>query len=317
MRILAPARPYDRLVPASATTSPDDADEPDDDASPDGHARPPRQGIQSVEIAMTVLVALEDGAGPMSLTQVAAGSGMQPSKVHRYLVSLGRMGLVAQSPTSGRYDLGPSLRRLGAEAMRRMDEVGLVSERLPALRDSTGHSVNLSVWGDHGPVVVRWQYGSYALPITVRIGATLPMLVSSVGRVFLAHLPETLTAPVLHEQDAAAGQHALADKDIRAIKQEVLRTGVAITSGGIIPGVTSIAAPVMTNGESLPLVVSVALPARNATPEVLALVSKELLTTTRAISDELGFHAQDPCLDPGSAGPQAAVGTTKPHRHHT
>jgi hypothetical protein len=64
------------------------------DAEPVAYAR---QGIQSVENAMTVLLALERGAGPMTLTQVAEGCGMQASKVHRYLVSLGRVGLVSQS----------------------------------------------------------------------------------------------------------------------------------------------------------------------------------------------------------------------------
>src|ERR1700704_4775305 len=127
-----------------------------------------RQGIQSVEIAMTVLEALERGAGPMTLTQVAEGCGMQASKVHRYLVSLGRAGLVSQSPRSGRYDLGPSMRRLGAEALRRMDEVGLASEYLPGLRDRTGHAVGLFVWGEHGPVLVRAEHGSDVLPMIVR-----------------------------------------------------------------------------------------------------------------------------------------------------
>lgn len=86
-----------------------------------------RQGIQSVENAKAVLLALESGAGPLTLTQVAEGAGMQPNKAHRYLVSLGRVGLVSQSPQSGRYDLGPAMRRLGAEALRRMDEVGVAS----------------------------------------------------------------------------------------------------------------------------------------------------------------------------------------------
>ncbi|MGY2061807.1 helix-turn-helix domain-containing protein, partial [Nocardia gipuzkoensis] len=110
-----------------------------------------------MEIAMTVLQALEGIAGPASLTQLAGLSGMQPSKIHRYLVSLSRIGLISQSPTSGLYDFGPSMRRLGAEALRRMDEVGLASEYLPGLRDRTRHAVNLAVWGDHGPIIVRWD----------------------------------------------------------------------------------------------------------------------------------------------------------------
>lgn len=249
-----------------------------------------RQGIQSVELAMTVLRALEEGRGPMSLTQLAAASGMGASKAHRYLVSLGRVGLVTQSRSSGLYDMGPSLRRLGMEALRRMDEVSLASEHLPGLRDRTRHAVNLAVWGEHGPVIVRWDYGSYALPITVRVGATLPMLSSSVGRVYLAHLPETLTGPVLRGE-RESGTHAdVPDAEIARIKETVLRDGVALTSGGVIPGVTSAAAPVFTAG-SLPLVVAIALPAREATDEVLAAVTAELRSTTTAMSAELGHSA--------------------------
>lgn len=260
--------------------------DPDDD-----DATPARQGIQSVEIAMTVLLALEGSAGPMSLTQIATASGMQPSKVHRYLVSLGRAGLVSQSKSSGLYDFGPAMRRLGAEALRRMDETGLASEYLPELRDRTGHAVNLAVWGDHGPVVVRWDYGSYALPITVRVGATLPMLSSSVGRVYLTHLPDTLTRPVIEAQGATAVGPSLSQRDLARIRADVVRDGVAVTSGGVIPGVASVAAPVFTTGESLPLAVAIALPDRHATPEVLRDVTAALLETTKAMSAALG-HPQ-------------------------
>ena len=52
-----------------------------DDADPGDNGDPgdARQGIQSVENAMTVLLALEQGLGPMSLTQIAAASAMAPS----------------------------------------------------------------------------------------------------------------------------------------------------------------------------------------------------------------------------------------------
>lgn len=265
---------YSRLVIA--------ADEPD-----------ARQGIQSVEIGMTVLRALEQGRGPMSLTQLATASDMSPSKAHRYLVSLGRIGLVSRSASSGLYDLGPALRRLGIEALRRMDEVGLASEFLPGLRDRTRHAVNLAAWGDNGPVVVRWDYGSYALPINVRVGATLPMVSSSVGRVYLAYLPETLTDPVVRDE-LVSGQTALPEAELARIRAEVRRTGIAVTSGGVIPGVTAIAAPVFAAGGHLPLVVGVAMPARHATANVIAEVSRELLRTTALMSAELGHATNRP-----------------------
>jgi DNA-binding IclR family transcriptional regulator len=247
-----------------------------------------RRGIQSVEIAMTVLLALERGAGPMSLSQVAAYSNMQPSKVHRYLVSLGRAGLVTQSPTSGLYDLGPSMRRLGAEALRRMDEVSLASEYLPGLRDRTRHAVNLAVWGDHGPVIVRWDYGAYPLPITVRVGATMPLLASAVGQVFLAYLPDALTAPVLAAQHPPDDPSPLTGEEIEQAKAAVRREGIAFTSGGLIPGLASVAAPVFTTVASLPLAVAIALPKQLATDDALRELTAELLATTKAMSAELG-----------------------------
>jgi DNA-binding IclR family transcriptional regulator len=252
-------------------------------------ARDPRQGIQSVEVAMAVLLALEQGAGPMSLSQVAALSNMQPSKVHRYLVSLGRAGLVSQSPASGLYDLGPSMRRLGAEALRRMDEVSLASEYLPGLRDRTRHAVNLAVWGDNGPVIVRWDYGAYALPITVRVGATMPLLASAVGQVFLAYLPDTLTDPVLKAQNPPGEPGAPTEEQIEQAKAAVRRAGLASTSGGLIPGLASVAAPVFTTAASLPLAVAIALPKQQATPDVMRELSAELLATTKAISAEVGY----------------------------
>src|SRR3954447_7771486 len=226
-----------------------------------------RQGIQSVELAMTLLQALEEGLGPMSLTQIAAAADMSPSKAHRYLVSLGRGGLVRQSHPSGLSHMGPAMRRLGIESLRRMDEVGLASEHLPGLRDRTTHAVNLAVWGDNGPVVVRWDYGAYALPITVRVGATMPMVASSVGRVFLAHLPMAQTEPVLRAELESGRRADLPIGEIARIRAEVLRDGYALTSGGVIPGVTSVAAPVFTAAGPLPLVVALAMPARATAAE--------------------------------------------------
>lgn len=167
-----------------------------------------------------------------------------------------------------------------------MDEVGLVSEHLPVLRDLTGYSVNLAVWGDHGPVVVRWDYGTHVLPVTVRIGATMQLLSSSLGRVYLAFLPDSLTDPVVLEQDAD-----VSPAERQRIKDEVRRAGVAVVSGSVVTGVVSVAAPVFTTAEALPLAVSIALPARQATAAELERVTAALLDATRAMSAELGWTA--------------------------
>ena len=248
-----------------------------------------RQGIQSVELAMTVLQALERGLGPMTLTQIATAAGMGASKAHRYLVSLCRIGLVAQEHRSGQYDLGPGMRRLGIEALRRVDEAGVAADYMPGLRDRTSHAVNLAAWGDAGPVIIRWISGGHALPITLRVGSTMPLLTSSLGQVYLAYLPGSMTIPVLEEQLTQKGQAKPSTAELETIRTNVRARGAAVTSHGVIAGVASIAAPIFPGTESIPLALAMVFPVRTTEDQkLMSELEAELLRTTAEISEELG-----------------------------
>lgn len=250
-----------------------------------------RQGIQSVEIAMRVLQALADGGSPMGLSAIAQASGTQPSKAHRYLVSLGRAGLTRQVPSTGLYDFGPAMRQLGAEALRRTNEVAIASHHADRLRDETAHSINVGVWAEAGPIIVYWAYGAHPLPITVRVGATLPLLSSSIGNVFLAELPGVVTDPIVAQALANQQGQRWSTSRIAKLKTEVHRRGYAISLGGVIPGVVSVAAPVVTTTDPMPLAVSLVLPDRLATDDAVAHLSTRVIDAARTISTELGHTA--------------------------
>lgn len=247
-----------------------------------------QQGVQSVEIGMRVLAALEQGGGPMPLSKIAADSGLQSSKTHRYLVSLVRTGLVSQEVGTGLYNLGPAARRLGVEALRRVDEVGTASQHACALRDRTGHTVYLAVWTDAGPSLVRQDHGWHPLPILIRVGSILPIVDSSLGRVFLAYLPEPLTRPLLHAQQRRKETSELRPERLADLLAEVRRTGLAAVRGSVIAGLNVMSAPVFGPGGSLELVIGLAMPARIDADQDVRRVGDELLATARAISAELG-----------------------------
>ena len=246
-----------------------------------------RQGIQSVEIAMQVLMVLEARGGPMSLSAISHSLGSRPSKVHRYLVSFGRVGLTTQDSKSGLYDFGPAMRRLGAEALRRTNEVSTASAFAVDLRDRTGHSVNVAVWGDRGPVVVNWAYGTRPLGLTVRIGATLPLLASSIGHVFLAFLPESLTAEPL-ELELSGTESTWTRAAVRRLQATVKRQGYALTHGGVIPGIASVAAPIFAVNDPMPLAISIVLPEADGSTAHLAELTEILQTAVMDASRELG-----------------------------
>ncbi|MBS0553285.1 MAG: helix-turn-helix domain-containing protein, partial [Proteobacteria bacterium] len=76
-----------------------------------------KHGVQSLEVGMSILKAMATGRRSMMLKDIAAAAGMPPSKVHRYLVSLIRSGLVEQDRLTSRYDLGPFALNLGLVAL--------------------------------------------------------------------------------------------------------------------------------------------------------------------------------------------------------
>lgn len=55
-----------------------------------------RRGIQSVEVGIPLLKALQEAQGPLTLTVLSEMARMPASKAHRYLASYARAGLVRQ-----------------------------------------------------------------------------------------------------------------------------------------------------------------------------------------------------------------------------
>ncbi|MBT2512475.1 IclR family transcriptional regulator C-terminal domain-containing protein [Arthrobacter sp. ISL-30] len=67
----------------------------------------------------------------------------------------------------------------------------------------------------------------------------------------------------------------------------------AIGGGDHDPGVSSVAAPVFSSVDSLPLTISVVFPTEVVHEDELSLVTTQLLRVTRTISGELGISVDD------------------------
>jgi DNA-binding IclR family transcriptional regulator len=202
---------------------------------------PGRQGVASVETGLGLVRALAAHPGPVALKQLAAAARLAPAKAHRYLVSLGRAGLVEQEGAGGRYRLGPLALEIGLAALRGLDAVRAGAEALAALQDAVDETVLLAVWGNRGPVVVRWAESSRPVTTNVRAGFVMPLTNSSTGRVFAAFLPEAVTAPLLA---AEFRRRPAARAGWQRLMAETRRRGLARVDGDLSPGAAALSAPV-------------------------------------------------------------------------
>jgi len=206
-----------------------------------------KNGVQSLEIGMGILRALSGGHRAMMLKDIAAAAGMPASKVHRYLVSLVRSGLVEQDALSSRYDLGPFALTLGLVAVDRLDRVKLGLAAIDALRDEINQTTALAVWSEQGPVIIRSVRPNRPITVNVVTGTALHLLTSASGRVFAAYLPLAQTQQLIARELAGRQLPAelTTEQSVQAMLAQVRQDCVStVTDYHLVPGVAAAAAPV-------------------------------------------------------------------------
>lgn len=207
-----------------------------------------KHGVQSLEVGMGILKAMVFGKRSMMLKDIAAAADMPPSKAHRYLVSLIRSGLVEQDPLTSRYNLGPFALNIGLVAIDRLDRIRLGLAAISELRDEINETTALAVWGDNGPVIVRWERPRRPITVNVVTGTTLGVLSSAAGRVFAAWLPNATRAIVRREVEQRKNlpPGVTTVDDAEALLAGVRERGIAVITGGeyLFRGVEAAAAPV-------------------------------------------------------------------------
>jgi DNA-binding IclR family transcriptional regulator len=248
------------------------------------------KGIRSIETGFRVLRALEVAPHALTLTEVAEASGLSMSSARFYLISLIRAGAVTQTSSGGRYRLGPAALRMGLAALSQNDVLQMARDRLEALRDATGETVFLSVWGEFGPVVVNRVDGNKMAPLGIRVGSHPTLLGSATGKAFVAFMPEAETRPLLKKQPLQRGRRgrpALVGTRLEDVVAEVRRSGMAFSSPGFLPGVQAIAAPVF-GMEGVQCVITIMGHEGEFDARDEGLPAKRLLEMTRSVSRDAG-----------------------------
>jgi DNA-binding IclR family transcriptional regulator len=216
----------------------------------------PRHGNRSIVVAVSLLRVIASIGRPATLSEIASAAGMSAPRAHRYLLGLANTRLVEHSAISGHYDLGSEIVELGVAALGKVDAVRFASEALVPLSDETGLASLITVWGTNGPTVIRCEQAQLVSAVRVREGRNLSVLHSAAGRVFLAHLPETITGPFV-ERELAASKGRTGVKSIESIQSEVRKRGLGRGLGEETPNIAALSAPIFAANGRLALCIGV------------------------------------------------------------
>jgi DNA-binding IclR family transcriptional regulator len=249
--------------------------------------------IRALDTGLGLLRVVAQLRRASTLSEIAAASGMTPSRVHRYIVSLVRCGFVTQDPESGRYDLGNALLQLGAIAMSRLDVIRLGSEALVRLSELTGLDSLLATWGTNGPTVIKWEHGLRGYAVKVTEGRNLPLMLSATGRVFLTFLPEPETKEILKRElvllkAVRSGDRLVKMDHIRSMQQEIREHGMARALSDFSPSIAALSAPVFDQNGRLSIALTILGVAGSFSTEYDGAPARQLRKVSQELSARLG-----------------------------
>ncbi|MBP1848366.1 DNA-binding IclR family transcriptional regulator [Rhizobium petrolearium] len=261
----------------------------------DTSERPAQLGIQSVEIAGTILDVLIRAEGPMKLAELAASLKMPSAKVHRYLVSLIRTGLVKQLKDSSKYDLGPVAFQLGIKGFARFEPLQLAETILTELVEQVGETSALAVWTDKGPTMVRVMEARHDFATSVAPTHHCPMTFSATGLVFSSFDdPGRTEGPIEREleQNRASGR-VNAPKERAALAELIRETrsrGFACIADGGGDGFGAVSVPIFDPTGRLLMALTVFGRTRRVDSGPDSALARIVVASGKRLSEAFGFR---------------------------
>ena len=256
------------------------------DGSPESSRVP---GIQSVDRAASILELL-GRTGSAGVSEVALELDVHKSTAFRLLGALEARGLVEQSVSRGKYQLGIGVLRLANAVYHRLSVVPQARPSLERLADAQGETVNLAVQRSGWAVNLDQAMGPSPLASHDWIGNLTPLHATASGKVFLAALSvggadgpgRARTAAALHRRDrwwTATGWTPSSSRSRRRASRS--------THGELEDGLNAAAVPVRDHLGAVVASISVAGPAFRFDPADEGVVA-DLRRAGAAVSERLG-----------------------------
>ncbi|MDT0196739.1 IclR family transcriptional regulator [Arthrobacter sp. AB6] len=227
--------------------------------------------------------------------EIAAAVRVSRSTTYRLVERLRQRGYVDDIGHTGVWHLGPAAARLALAAVQSSDVAQVAPEYLRMLVQQTRESVNLGVPRGTEMVFIYRDKGPQTVAVHGDVGARRPMHCTSVGKAYLAALPQGERDQILSKMV----YHAFTPKTITtraALEEEIQRTidrGWSEDHGEIDPSSTCCGAAIRDNMGRPVAAISVAGVTDRISPE-LSRIGAVVASTAEAISRRLGY---DPAIN--------------------
>jgi DNA-binding IclR family transcriptional regulator len=257
--------------------------------------RPGPGEVTALERGIRVLEAVVDGGPAIALGDVAAAVELPKSTVHRLLHTFVATGYL-EAGEGGTYRASAGLLALAGRIVESVNYAGLAGPALREFQQHTVHTVHFGVLDGHVAVYVEKLQGRRPYEMTSRVGHTMPLHSTAIGKAILAFLPP-------RERDELIGEIKLerwTDATItsrRALDAELKEIRVrwrALDDEENQKGIRCVGTPVFNHTGQVMGAISVSAPAFDFTLDDVAAITPSLRAAAAKVSAALGAPSELP-----------------------
>ena len=184
----------------------------------------------------------------LTLTEIAARSGLAASTAHRMLGELVTAGLLARD-TEARYTIGRRLWELGETSPISLELRETALPWLLTLYEATAENVHFAILDGIEALYVARLVGPHSVPTMSRMGGRLPLHTTGVGKVLLAwQSEEFLRTYFARPLERPTKFSVTSEARLRAQLRDIRNRGYSETHQEQTLGNTSLAVPVPGRG---------------------------------------------------------------------
>lgn len=157
-----------------------------------------------IQVADRIFAVLERLAekGAVGLIELSKELKLNKSTVHRLLNSLMYMGYVKQDEETLKYELTYKICRVADSLMSQIDLIQIAKPYLKELSRKTGETVHLvEREGNKAVYIDKVENSTNAVRLVSKIGKTIPLYCSGVGKAMMAEMPEEKIRKIWNESE--------------------------------------------------------------------------------------------------------------------
>lgn len=231
-----------------------------------------------------------------SLEELSRETSLPKATLLRFLTTLAASGYVYRNP-SDRYSLTLKMFTVGSHSLEHIDLIALARPIAEELRNSLGETVHMGIRDDDEAVYILKVESKYSLRMHSRVGKSIPLYCTAIGKTLLAHADEVTREKLFDRIQLVPfttqtnRQKDTLDKDLQTIRSE----GYASDREEHEDGVCCLAAPISDYTGQVIAAISVSWPlfrydnAREA--DYIYILTNAAHKITRILGGEASFQS--------------------------